>query len=221
MDDRQPLAVVGYAYRAPGTGRKGLWEFLAEAKSAWSKIPSERFNADQFYHPDSAKAGFISSQGGHFLPDDIYEFDAGFFNIKAEEARHMDPQHRLLLECAFEAIEHAALRLSDLAGTDVGVFCANDYSDYASQMFEDLFTTNKYTALGNSPSLLANRVSYAFGLTGPSLAVDAACAGSHYALHLACQSIWSGECSAALVGGAKILNSPNMWSALDTMGCVR
>ncbi|KAK8124138.1 hypothetical protein PG999_004056 [Apiospora kogelbergensis] len=182
--------------------------------------PPERFNADQFYHPDSAKAGFISSQGGHFLPDDIYAFDAGFFNIKADEARHMDPQHRLLLECAFEAIEHAALRLSDLAGTDVGVFCANDYSDYASQMFEDLFTTNKYTALGNSPCLLANRVSYVFGLTGPSLAVDAACAGSHYALHLACQSIWSGECSAALVGGAKILNSPNMWSALDTMGAL-
>ncbi|KAK7917408.1 hypothetical protein PG985_011016 [Apiospora marii] len=220
MENRQPLAIVGYAYRAPGTGRKGLWEFLSEAKSAWSKIPSDRFNAEQFYHPDPAKGGFIHSQGGHFLPDDLYAFDAGFFHVTAEEARAMDPQHRLLLESAFEAVEHAGLRLPDLAGADVGVFCANDYSDYSAMLVDDLFATNKYTALGVCPSLSANRISYFFGLTGPSLAVDAACAGSHYALHLACQSIWSGECSAALVGGAKLLNSPNMWSAIDTMGAL-
>ncbi|KAK8068274.1 Compactin diketide synthase [Apiospora saccharicola] len=220
MENRQPLAIVGYAYRAPGTGRKGLWEFLSEAQSAWSPIPPDRFNAAQFYHPDPAKGGFIHSHGGHFLPDDICAFDAGFFHVTAEEARAMDPQHRLLLETAFEAVEHAGLRLPDLAGADFGVFCANDYSDYSAMMVDDLFTTNKYTALGVCPSLAANRISYFFGLTGPSLVVDAACAGSHYALHLACQSIWSGECAAALVGGAKILNSPSMWSAIDTMGAL-
>lgn len=132
----------------------------------------------------------------------------------------MDPQHRLLLETAFEAVEHAGLRLPDLAGSDIGVFCANDYSDYSAMMVNDLFATTKYTALGVCPSLAANRISYFFGLAGPSLVVDAACAGSHYALHLACQSIWSGECAAALVGGAKILNNPNMWSAIDTMGAL-
>lgn len=107
MDPTAPLAIVGYAYRAPGVGRKGLWEFLAEAKSAWSQgVPPDRFNHEAFYH-SGTKPGFHNSQGGHFLPDDVYAFDASFFNIKAEEARSIDPETRLVLECAFEAAESA------------------------------------------------------------------------------------------------------------------
>jgi len=106
VDSNMPLAVVGYAYRAPGVGRKGLWEFLADAKSAWSEVPADRFNKDAFYHAGD-KPGFFSSEGGHFLPDDVYAFDASFFNIKAEEARSLDPQTRFILECAFEAAESA------------------------------------------------------------------------------------------------------------------
>ena len=103
MRDDTPIAIIGYSYRAPGVGRKGLWEFLTEAKSAWSKVPSDRFDQDAYYHPNSEKAGCFSTKGGHFLPDDIYSFDAAFFNLRAEEARVVDPHHRMMLECAFEA----------------------------------------------------------------------------------------------------------------------
>ncbi|KAI0133897.1 putative polyketide synthase [Xylariales sp. AK1849] len=218
MSQRSPLAVVGYAYRAPGVGRKGLFEFLEQGRSAWSKVPTDRFNHDAYYHPDKEKSGFISSQGGHFLPDDIYAFDPAFFNIKAEEARSMDPQHRLLLECAFEAAEDAGLTLHDLMGANIGVFAASDKSEYYNSEAQDLPTASIYTATGVNPCMFANRLSYFFGLTGPSVAVDAACASSCSAVHIACQSILAGECSAAFVGGAKTLNGPNQWIELDTMG---
>jgi acyl transferase domain-containing protein len=115
--DSEPIAVVGYAYRAPEVGRKQLWDFLADAKSAFSHVPPDRFEHDAYYDPNSEKAGCMSSKGGHFLPDDIYAFDAPFFNMTADEATAMDPQHRMLLECAFEATESAGWPLTQLAGS--------------------------------------------------------------------------------------------------------
>ncbi|CAI6339140.1 unnamed protein product [Periconia digitata] len=218
MSQKEPLAVVGYSYRAPGVGRKGLFEFLEQGKCAWSKVPADRFNHEAYYHPESSKPGFISSQGGHFLPDDIYAFDPAFFNIKADEARALDPQIRLLLECAFEAAENAGITLRELMGKNIGVFAASDKSEYYNTAAQDLHTSSIFTATGMNPSMFANRVSYFFGLTGPSVSVDAACASSSYSIHLACQSLLSGECSAAFVGGAKTLNGPNQWVELDTMG---
>ncbi|KAK8023590.1 Highly reducing polyketide synthase ACRTS2 [Apiospora rasikravindrae] len=219
MDPNTPLAIVGYAYRAPGVERKGLWEFLADAKSAFSEIPSDRFNKDAFRHI-SGKAGFFPSEGGHFLPDDVYAFDASFFNIKAEEARSLDPSTRLMLECAFEAAESAGLTLPELAGANIGVFAQATFSDYSMRLMEDLQTANKYAGLGISQSLVANRLSYFFGLTGPSVSVDAACAGTTYALHQACQSVRAGDCSAALVGAASIISGPEMWVALAALGAL-
>ncbi|KAL8922238.1 MAG: hypothetical protein Q9208_005317 [Pyrenodesmia sp. 3 TL-2023] len=218
MSQRPPIAIVGYTYRAPGVGRKGLWEFLEEGKSAWSPVPPDRFNQHAYHHPNAEKPGFISSKGAHFLPDDIYAFDPSFFRISAEEARSMDPQHRILLECAFEAAENAGFTLSDLLGSNAGVFAAGVDSEYNLLMAEDMPTSSKYMALGNASSMFANRLSYFFGLSGPSITVDAACASSSYAIHLACQSITAGECSTAFVGGAKLLNGPVQWSGLDTMG---
>lgn len=89
-----PIAVVGIAYRAPGIGRKGLFEYLCEAKSAFSSVPKDRFNHDAFQFNDSTKPGALSSKGAYFLPDDIYAFDAPFFSVTAEEAESMDPQLR-------------------------------------------------------------------------------------------------------------------------------
>ncbi|KAK6858910.1 Highly reducing polyketide synthase ACRTS2 [Apiospora arundinis] len=218
--EQPPLAIIGYAYRAPGVGRKGLWEFLKEAKSAWSPIPPERFKQDAFYHPDPEKCGSFTSKGGHFLPDDIYAFDAAFFNLKADEARVVDPQHRLLLECAFEAAESAGLTLSDLWRQNIAVFSAHDSSEYTTGILEDTATTNKYAGIGIPPAMVANRLSYFFGLTGPSVALDAACAGSSYAMHQACQSIWAGNCSAAFVGGSSLLIRPEIWTLLDSLGAL-
>lgn len=116
-EDREPIAIVGYAYRAPGVGRKQLWEYLAEAKSAFSAVPPDRFQHEAYHHGNPEKAGCISSNGGHFLPRDIYAFDAPFFNMTADEAISIDPQHRMLLECAFEAAESAGWTLAELAGS--------------------------------------------------------------------------------------------------------
>ncbi|KAF2167650.1 hypothetical protein M409DRAFT_65790 [Zasmidium cellare ATCC 36951] len=218
--DSEPIAIVGYAYRAPGLGRSGLWEYLAEANSAFSPVPPDRFQHDGYYHPNSEKPGCISSKGGHFLPDDIYAFDAPFFNMTADEALSMDPQHRLLLECAFEASENAGWKLSDIAGSRIGVFAANEKSEYGQRLVDDLPTISKYTATGTASCMFANRLSYFFDLHGPSVAVDAACSSSSYALHLACKSIRSRECNAAFVGGASLIVSPNMWVLLDTMGAL-
>jgi acyl transferase domain-containing protein len=90
-----PLAIIGVAYRAPGIGRKGLFEFLSEVRSAFSSIPKDRFDQESYYHDNPNKAGVFSPKGGHFLQEDIYAFDAPFFNINAEEATSMDPQLRM------------------------------------------------------------------------------------------------------------------------------
>ncbi|KAG8405408.1 Type I Iterative PKS [Metarhizium acridum] len=215
-----PIAIVGYSYRAPGVGRKGLWDFLAEAKSAWSRVPPDRFQQDAYYDADTDKRGCFSSQGAHFLPDDVYEFDAPFFNLRAEEARAVDPQHRMLLECALEAAENAGICLADLAGANIGVFSAIGSSEYAQQIVEDLPSATRWAATGTAGCMFANRLSYFFDLVGPSIALDAACASSSYAVHLACQSLRAGECKAAFVAAATLLIGPAHWVMLDTMGAL-
>ncbi|KAK7702827.1 Type I Iterative PKS [Diaporthe eres] len=217
-----PIAIIGSAYRAPGIGRKGLWEFLSEARSAWSAVPSDRFQQSAVHHAASSslKPGLFSGAGAHFLPDDIYAFDPAFFNLTADEARAMDPQHRVLMECALEACESAGLSLRSIANTQTGVFAALAQPEYGYQAFEDLPTTTKFTATGIAMTMFANRLSYWFGLRGPSISVDAACASSSYALHLACQSIRSGECSSAFVGGCALIVSPATWATLDLIGAL-
>lgn len=218
MQSDSPIAIVGLAYRAPGVGRKDLWEYLAEAKSAFSRIPKDRFDQDAFHQPGHNKPGLFSSKGGHFLPDDIYAFDAPFFNLRADEARSIDPHHRLLLECAFEAAESAGLSLSDIAGSNAGVFAAIGSPEYGQQVAEDLISTSTWSALGAAPCMFANRLSYFFNLTGPSISLDAACASSSYAVHAACQSLRLGECNSAFVGGSALLLGPAQWTVLDNMG---
>lgn len=217
-----PIAIIGSAYRAPGIGRKGLWEFLSEARSAWSAVPSDRFQQSAVHHAASSslKPGLFSGAGAHFLPDDIYAFDPAFFNLTADEARAMDPQHRVLMECALEACESAGLSLPSIANTQTGVFAALAQPEYGYQAFEDLPTTTKFTATGIAMTMFANRLSYWFGLRGPSISVDAACASSSYALHLACQSIRSGECNSAFVGGCALIVSPATWATLDLIGAL-
>lgn len=169
MPTQEPVAIIGYAYRAPGIGRKGLWDLLEDGKSGWSKVPPERFDQDAYYSPEKDKAGCFAVAGAHFLPDDIYAFDAAFFNIRQDEARAMDPQHRLILETAFEAAEHAGLTIGELAGTDVGVFAANESSEYYAQSLDDLPTTSKYTATATAACMFANRLSYFLDLVSDRL----------------------------------------------------
>ncbi|EJP60751.1 polyketide synthase [Beauveria bassiana ARSEF 2860] len=218
MQNNSAIAVIGLAYRAPGTGAKNMWEYLAEAKCAWSGVPPDRFDHGANHCNGFRKPGLLSATGAHFLPDDVYSFDAPFFNLRPDEARAMDPQHRMILECALEAMESAGIRLTDLSGTNTGVFSAVGSSDHVQQVSEDLSYTTKWTAIGNAACMFANRLSYFCNLTGPSITLDAACASSGYAFHMACQSIRSGECNAAFVAASHLILGPTLWSHLDNMG---
>ncbi|MCJ1251296.1 hypothetical protein MMC30_008528 [Trapelia coarctata] len=217
---QSPIAVVGVAYRAPGTGRKGLYDFLAEAKSAFSPIPKDRFEQEAYCYNDSEKAGVFAPKGAHFLPYDIYAFDAPFFNMNGEEVTSMDPQHRMILECALEAVENAGIPLNELAGSNTGVFAAMERCEYGERLMDDLPTLTKYSAPGTSGCMASNRLSYFFDLKGPSVSLDSACSSSAYAVHLACQSLRMTDCNTAFVGASSLIVNANALVLLDTMGAL-
>lgn len=218
MPEENPIAVIGFSYRAPGVGRKGLYEFLSEAKSAWSKMPPHRVDHSAYYSKESRR-GCFTTEGAHFLPgDDIYNFDAAFFNMRAEEARNSDPQHRMMLECAFEAGESAGKSLLDLAGKKIGVYVGIGGSEYSHRIGEDPFSISNFAATGVAGCMASNRLSYFFDLRGPSVVLDAACASSAYAAHQACQALRNRECDAAFLGAAELCLSPGLWITLEKMG---
>ncbi|CAH0028125.1 unnamed protein product [Clonostachys rhizophaga] len=220
MAQDTPIAIVGLAYRAPGIGRKGLWDYLSEARSAWTKIPGDRFQHDAYFRPGADKAGCLKSEGGHLLSEDIYNFDAAFFNMRAEEAKNADPQHRMLLECALEASENAGYSLLDLAGKNIGSYVALGAMEYANRLFGDVFAATTFSATGIAPCMFANRLSYFFDIHGPSIGAEAACASSAYAIHQACQGVRNGDCDAAFVGGSTLFMAPNSWISLEKTGAL-
>ena len=205
----EPIAIVGMACRFPGgaTDPAAFWQLLANGVDAISEIPADRWNVDEFYDPDPAAPGKMATRWGGFLTG-IDEFDNHFFAISDAEAARMDPQQRLLLELAWEALEDAGLAPAKLHGTKIGVFIGISVSDYGLMLSSDLSQSNAHVAAGTSLCLAANRLSFAFGFQGPSMALDTACSSSLVALHLACQHIRNGECEGALVGGANLLLSP-------------
>ena len=208
-----PLAIVGMACRLPDGVRSAedLWRMCSLARSGWTDMPSDRFKHDNFFHPDPAKLGSYNAKGASFLHEDISLFDAAFFNITAQEAIAMDPQQRLLLECTYEALLDGGITKESIAGSNTGVFIGGATSDYEMLLLRDVQTTPMYTALGCEPSILSNRISYYFDLRGPSLTVDTACSSSLTALHMACQSLRSGETSQAIVGGAHLNLAPDQF----------
>jgi acyl transferase domain-containing protein len=218
MPNDTPIAIVGIAYRAPGIGGKGIWDYLAQARSAWTKFPEGRFDATAYWKPGADKSGVFRAEGAHFLPDDIYAFDAAFFNMRAEEANNADPQHRILLECALEAAEDAGHSLADLAGKKIGVFVGAGQHEYSERLGEDLYAAKTFTATGLAPCMLANRISYFFDISGPSVVLDAACASSVYAAHQAVSAVRNGDCAAAFVGSAALTVAPGGWLALEKTG---
>ncbi|KAI0456999.1 putative polyketide synthase [Xylaria acuta] len=215
-----PIAVVGLSYRAPSVGRKGLWDYLAQARSAWTDIPAARFDISAYWKPGEDKSGVFKAEGAHFVPDDVYAFDAAFFNMRAEEARNSDPQHRMLLECALEAAEDAGHSLLDLAGKKIGVFIGSGQSEYSQRLGDDPYAATTFSATGVAPCMAANRISYFFDIDGPSITLDAACASSLYAAHQAVAALRNGECDGAFIGAASLTLGPGGWIALEKTGAL-
>lgn len=182
--------------------------------AAWSEIPKERFNVDAFYSA-SKNHNTSVTRGAHFLKQNVKEFDANFFGFSKVEADSMDPQHRLLIEVTYEALENAGLSLDDIAGTQTGVFMGHFTSDYREIIFRDPEAAPTYTITGASETSLANQISWLFDLQGPSFNLDTACSSSLVALHLACQSLRTGESDIAIVGGVNLLLNPEMFMYLS------
>ncbi|MFJ3221727.1 beta-ketoacyl synthase N-terminal-like domain-containing protein, partial [Kitasatospora sp. NPDC086801] len=178
-----PIAIVGMACRYPGGvfSPEDLWELVGSGKDGMSAFPVDRgWNVEDADY--ALQGGFLYEAG---------EFDPEFFGISPNEALAMDPQHRLLLETSWEAFESAGIDPRTLTGSATGVFAGMMCSDYLLD-----------TSAG---AIASGRVSYTFGFEGPAVTVDTACSSSAVALHLAVQSLRSGECSMALAGGVTVM----------------
>src|ERR1700745_1376798 len=198
------IAIIGVGCRFPGkiNDTDSFWKLLTEGREAVSDVPPDRWNVERFFDTEPGLPGKSIAKRGGFL-DEIDQFDPQFFGISPREAPYVDPQHRLLLETAWEAIEDAGLVLDFGKGSDIGVFVGishNDYQGIQSTGF-DHFGITPDTATGSAHSVAANRISYCFNLRGPSVAMDTACSSALTAVHAACEHIWGGRGDVALAGG--------------------
>ncbi|PWY81670.1 polyketide synthase [Aspergillus sclerotioniger CBS 115572] len=216
-----PIAIVGMGFRGPGdaTSVGRLWTMIVEGREAWSPIPTSRWNPSAFFHPDHARHGTIHVEGGHFLTEDISLFDAPFFNMTGDEVAAMDPQQRLLLEVTYEGLENAGIPLSRIMGSQTACFVGCFNADYTDLLLRDPDSIPMYqcTNAGQSRAMTANRISYFFDLKGPSVTIDTACSGSLVALHLACQSLRTGDASMAIAAGVNVILSHEFMSTMTMM----
>ncbi|MEU9236943.1 acyltransferase domain-containing protein [Streptomyces subrutilus] len=216
---REPIAITGMACRLPqADGLEEFWELLRSGTDAVSEVPADRWDAAAYLDANPAAAGkMVTSQAG-FLRGPVDTFDPLFFGISPREAQEMDPQQRLFLEVAWEALEDAGLSDGRLSGTSTGVFAGAIWHDYADLGAADPAGASLHSATGRALNMVANRLSYVLGLTGPSVVLDSACSSSLLAVHLACQSIWAGESETAVAGGVNLLLSPETMVALSKFG---
>lgn len=209
--DTQPIAVVGCGLRYPG-GVETLEDFrelLENRVNAVRRVPDDRWDADAYYSPDSNTLGKILTRNGGFL-DQIDQFDPATFGISPREAKSLDPQHRLLLETAHEAMESAAIAPDSLTGSHTGVFVGISTNEYARLMYAaGVRDSDVYSATGGALNAAAGRISFTYGFNGPCVAVDTACSSSLNAIHLACQSLRRGESDLALAGGVAVIAMPD------------
>ncbi len=214
----EPIAVTGLACRVPGAETADeFWQLLADNRDAVGEIPAHRWDAGAWYHPDAQMPGKLATRWGGVIAADGFDHD--FFGISLEEARQMDPQQRVFLEVAWEALEDAGLTRGDLAGSQTGVFvgAVNYNGDYARQLFADINRINAFSGPGVANSVLSGRLAYLYDLKGPALSIDTACSSSLVALHLACQSLRQQECDRAVAGGVNIIIAPDFTLATSRM----
>jgi acyl transferase domain-containing protein/acyl-CoA synthetase (AMP-forming)/AMP-acid ligase II/acyl carrier protein len=190
-DGNEPIAIVGIGCRFAGArDARELWAQLEAGRDAVTDAPAARGLAM------SSRAGWI---------DDVDRFDAAFFGISPREAVQMDPQHRVILEVAWEALEDAGLPAERLSGAAAGVFVGITTADHLELHAADTTMLDVHSASGRLATFAANRISYALDLRGPSVAIDTACSSSLVAVHQACASLRAGESTVALAGGVNLI----------------
>nr|XP_046228105.1 phenolphthiocerol/phthiocerol polyketide synthase subunit C-like [Scatophagus argus] len=215
-EDEDGIAVVGIGCNFPGgEGLDNFWKVLIDGRNCTVPIPRKRFDLASWYDPDDNKAG-KSRTAKAALIDGFNEFDHKFFGITDNEVEQMDPQQKQLLQCVYRALENAGIPMEEASGTRTGVFFGlmnRDYETNAVHLHPSVI--NHWTGTGLAMSIAANRVSYIFNFTGPSLTIDCACSSSLVTLHLACQAIKQGDCDMAVCGGVSCIIEPRVFVALS------
>jgi len=207
---KEPIAVIGMACRFPGgcNTPEAFWSFLKNKGDGVIDVPADRWDMDKYYDPKPGTSGKMYIRQAGFLQEDIGAFDARFFRVSPAEAREIDPQHRLLLEVSWEALERAGQNPDRLKGSNTGVFVGILGSEY-SILMRDPEQMNPYTGVGTVSCIASGRISYILGLHGPSISLNTACSSSLISVRYACESLRNRESDMALAGGVNLMLSPD------------
>lgn len=219
-NDRDRIAVVGMSCRFPGGANSPaeFWRILSTGLDVIGDVPASRWDKLAYYDPDVTAPGKMCTTRGGFMDLPVDRFDPAFFNISPKEAADMDPQQRILLELCWEAFEDAGMPPLSLRGSDTGVFIGVSSTDYSGiSVHDNILHATSYSLTGSCYSALAGRVSFVFGLEGPSLAIDTACSSSMVAIDNACSCLRLGRTNLAVAGGFNLMLSPDMQICLTKL----
>ncbi len=213
VDLDTPVAIVGIGCRMPGGANdpEAFWELLRSGRDPMIEVPPTRWDLSAYFDPVPGTPGKMYVREAGFVDQDVVEgFDPEFFGISGREAASMDPQQRMLLEVAYEALEQAGLATPALRESRTGVFIGAGDSGYLQRFQDagDLLYDDVYAGTGNLSAFVSGRLSYVLGLNGPNLTLNTACSSSLVALHLACQSLRTGDAEVAIAGGVHLMLSP-------------
>ncbi|OBQ19025.1 type I polyketide synthase [Anabaena sp. AL93] len=210
----EPIAIIGMGCRFPGKADtpEAFWQLLRNGVNAVTDISSSRWDLERYYDPTPTPGKIYTRAGGFLDTNEIEDFDAEFFRMASREAASLDPQQRLLLEVSWEALEHAGVPPTSLAGSQTGVFVGIHWDDYSAERFYTVKPSeiNAYPTLSNLRSLSAGRIAYLLDLHGPTMQTDTACSSALVSVHLACQSLHNRESNLAIAGGVSLLLSPKL-----------
>ncbi|GKZ94006.1 putative PKS/NRPS-like protein biosynthetic cluster [Aspergillus niger] len=210
-----PIAIVGMSMRLPGgvNSEKEFWDLLINKRDGRCVVPGDRYNIEAFY--DETRPGAIRTQHGYFLQQDISQVDAGFFGMSKLEAGKLDPQQRILLEVVWECLENGGQIPSRCRGKDIGCYVGVFGEDWLDLMSKDTQAIDRFRVVSAADFALSNRISYEYDLRGPSITLRTGCSAALVGLHDACQALYTGECSSALVAGTNLIITPTTTNAVS------
>ncbi|GFF90952.1 lovastatin nonaketide synthase [Aspergillus udagawae] len=216
----EPIAIIGMSCKFSGgaSNPDKLWDLMASGKTGWSEIPEDRYSLKGVYHANHERTSTTHVKGGHFLDEDVAAFDAAFFNYSAEMAQVVDPQFRLQLESAYEALENAGLPLSRVMGSRTSVFAGVFAHDYQEGIIRDEDRLPRFNVVGTWSPMSSNRISHFFDFRGASMTLETGCSTTLVALHQAVQTLRNREANMSMVTGANVMLNPDTFKVIGSLG---